>query len=238
MNITAWAHRFARAASGCAVAAFLLTTTLASPAAAWDARAAEKSTLRVAIIAEQNGKKVFAGHGTGFVIDRGYIATNWHVASPSSLTKANIPFKLYIISTYVPEFTEAETVWTSEQLDLAVLRVKTLNLPVQARFAERAQLALGFLHLPLARLDLGEIEHIVDDVQQVLAAQRNVAEIFAILGRTDGAEHLFRHHLGEADDGVHGRPELVAHMREEFGLAPVRLFGRETSLEGAQPFGI
>jgi len=130
MDITAWAHRFARAASGCAAAAFLLTTTLVSPAAAWDARTAEKSTLRVAIIAEQNGKKVFAGHGTGFVIDRGYIATNWHVASPSSLTKANIPFKLYIISTYVPEFTEAETVWTSEALDLAVLRVKTLDLPV------------------------------------------------------------------------------------------------------------
>ena len=107
--------------SGCAAAAFILTATHTAPAAAWDARAAEKSTVRVAIIAEKDGKKIFAGHGTGFVIDRGYVATNWHVAVATSLEKAKIPYKLYIISTYVPEFTLAETIWHSEALDLAVL---------------------------------------------------------------------------------------------------------------------
>jgi hypothetical protein len=130
MTIFAPALGLARAVSGCAAAAFILTATHTAPAAAWDAKAAEHSTVRVAVIAEKDGKKIFAGHGTGFVIDRGYIATNWHVAVSDQLDKAKIPYKLYIISTYVPEFTLAETIWHSEALDLAVLRVQGLNLPV------------------------------------------------------------------------------------------------------------
>jgi hypothetical protein len=128
MMTFARAHAVARAAAACAATAFLLTTP-ATPAAAWDAKAAERSTVRVAIIAERDGKKIFAGHGTGFVIDRGYVATNWHVAISTQLDKARIPYKLYIISTYVPEFTLAQTIWHSEALDLAVLRVANLSLP-------------------------------------------------------------------------------------------------------------
>lgn len=120
---------FARAAAGAALLGLLSAAALPTPAAAWDAKAAEKSTLRVALIAEVQGKKVFAGHGTGFVIDRGYVATNWHVAISNELINKKIPYKLYVISTYVPEFTEAETIWHSEDLDLAVLRVKNLDLP-------------------------------------------------------------------------------------------------------------
>ena len=121
---------FARAAAGAALFSLVLAAAVPKPAAAWDAKAAEKSTLRVALIAEVQGKKVFAGHGTGFVIDRGYVATNWHVAISNDLINKKIPYKLYVISTYVPEFVEAETIWHSEDLDLAVLRVKNLALPV------------------------------------------------------------------------------------------------------------
>lgn len=120
---------FARAAVGAVLLGSALAAALPAPARAWDAKAAEKSTLRVALIAEVQGKKVFAGHGTGFVIDHGYVATNWHVAISNELINKKIPYKLYIISTYVPEFTEAETIWHSEDLDLAVLRVKNLDLP-------------------------------------------------------------------------------------------------------------
>ena len=119
----------ARAAVGAALLSLASAAALPAPAAAWDAKAAEKSTLRVALIAEVQGKKVFAGHGTGFVIDRGYVATNWHVAISNDLINKKIPYKLYIISSYVTEFTEAETIWHSEDLDLAVLRVKNLSLP-------------------------------------------------------------------------------------------------------------
>lgn len=129
MKIFASALGLARAASGCAAAAFLVTATHSAPAAAWDAKAAEKSTLRVAIIAEVNGKKVFGGHGTGFVIDRDYVATNWHVAIASELIKQKIPYQLAVISSYVPNYVVAEIVWHSEDLDLAVLRVKNLDLP-------------------------------------------------------------------------------------------------------------
>jgi hypothetical protein len=123
------AVRFARAAAGAVLLGLAAAAALPAPAAAWDAKAAERSTLRVALIAEVQGKKVFAGHGTGFVIDRGYVATNWHVAISNELIKQKIPYKLYVISSYVPEFTEAETIWHSEDLDLAVLRVKNLDLP-------------------------------------------------------------------------------------------------------------
>ncbi|HEY7611247.1 MAG TPA: trypsin-like peptidase domain-containing protein [Alphaproteobacteria bacterium] len=129
MNVFASALGSVRALACGALLGAVMGTCLAAPAAAFDPKAAERSTLRVAIIAEKDGKKIFAGHGSGFVIDHGYIATNWHVAVPSSLIKAKIPFKLYLISTYVPNFVEAEIVWTSEALDLAVLRVRTLDLP-------------------------------------------------------------------------------------------------------------
>lgn len=120
----------ARAATGAALLGLAGAAAIPAPAAAWDAKAAEKSTLRVAVIAEVQGKKVFAGHGTGFVIDRGHVATNWHVAISNDLINKKIPYKLYVISAYVPEFIEAETIWHSENLDLAVLRVKNLDLPV------------------------------------------------------------------------------------------------------------
>jgi S1-C subfamily serine protease len=129
MKIFACALDFARAVSICAAASLPLAVAIAEPAAAWDAKAAERSTVRVAVIAEKDGKKIFAGHGTGFVIDRGYVATNWHVAVSDQLDKAKIPYKIYIISTFVPDYTLTEVIWHSEALDLAVLRVPGLDLP-------------------------------------------------------------------------------------------------------------
>lgn len=103
-----------------------------APASAFDAKTAENSTVRVVIGVQKDGKTVSAGHGTGFVIARGYIATNDHVASPDSLVKNKTAYKLYVINPQLSGYLEAEIVWSSSELDLAVIRVKDLPLaPLQ-----------------------------------------------------------------------------------------------------------
>jgi hypothetical protein len=49
-------------------------------------------------------------------------------------------------------------------------------------------------------------------------------EYSAVFIRTHGPEHFGQHHLGEADDGVERRSQLVAHVGEEFRLRAVRGF--------------
>ena len=76
-----------------------------------------------------------------------------------------------------------------------------------------------------AGLDLRHVEDVVDDVEQVLAALVDVLAVVAVLVAADRAEHLRLHDLGEADDGVERRAQLVAHIGEEARLRLVGLFG-------------
>ena len=76
-----------------------------------------------------------------------------------------------------------------------------------------------------AGLDLRHVEDVVDDVEQVLAALVDVLAVVAILVAADRAEHFRLHDLGEADDGVERRAQLVAHIGEEARLRLVGFFG-------------
>ena len=70
------------------------------------------------------------------------------------------------------------------------------------------------------RLDLGEVQHVVDQPAQVMRAREDVAEVLAMaLG--DDADAAVVHELGEADDPVQRRAQLVRHRREEVGLRAV-----------------
>jgi len=53
------------------------------------------------------------------------------------------------------------------------------------------------------RLDLREIEDVVDEGQEMPARLQDVLEIFGLL-LVDVAEHLLGEDLREADDGVEG----------------------------------
>jgi len=72
--------------------------------------------------------------------------------------------------------------------------------------------------LDLARLDLGEVEHVVDELQQVPARPRDLVDAFLLGPRSadcpgpSGA-------AGRAEDRVHRRAQLVAHARKELDLA-------------------
>ncbi len=69
----------------------------------------------------------------------------------------------------------------------------------------------------LARLDLGQVEDVVDEREQVVARGEDVVEVLRLL-LVDLAEHPFAQHLREADDRVQRRPQLVRHVGQELRL--------------------
>ena len=83
----------------------------------------------------------------------------------------------------------------------------------------RAQAELDVLDLELAGLDLREVEDVVDDRQQRLAGVADRLRVVALAGVEVGLEQQ----IGHADDAVHRRADLVAHVGEEVGLEARRL---------------
>ena len=94
----------------------------------------------------------------------------------------------------------------------------------QALIDQRLERELERPHLHAAGLDLGQVEHVVDQPEQMVGAGQDLLEI-AVLAL--GQEILAAAHdqPGEADDRVHRRPQLVAHVGQELGLRAARLLG-------------
>ena len=89
--------------------------------------------------------------------------------------------------------------------------------------------------LHLAAFDLAEVEHAVDEAEQVARVALDLAEVGnEVLGLRDVVD-LLRHHLGVADDRRERRAQLVAHVGEEGRLGEIggfrcRLGGGELQL--------
>ena len=66
-------------------------------------------------------------------------------------------------------------------------------------------------------LDLGQIEHVVDQREQVGARGEDVVEVLLLL-LVDVAEHPIPQHLRESEDRVERRSQLMRHVREELRL--------------------
>ena len=60
----------------------------------------------------------------------------------------------------------------------------------------------------------------------------DVARIFLVARRTDGAETLLRDDLGEAEDRIERGAQLVVHICEEGCLRRIRRFGLEPLAQG------
>ena len=86
------------------------------------------------------------------------------------------------------------------------------------QFVERE---VGVLQRHLAGLDLGQVEDVVDDLQQVLGGAIDLGQAFALLR----VARVATHQVGEADDGVHRRADLVAHVGQERALGAVGRLG-------------
>jgi hypothetical protein len=74
----------------------------------------------------------------------------------------------------------------------------------------------------LAGLDLGEVEHLVDEAKQVVAG---AIDALQRLQRLLGAEArgVLHHHVGEPNDGVERRAQLMAHAGNELRFVLARL---------------
>src|SRR5579862_1314281 len=78
----------------------------------------------------------------------------------------------------------------------------------------------------LARLAARDLQHRIDDVEQMASAARDVGGVFAVARVAVRAEELARDDLREADDGVQRRAQLVTHIGEEARLGGARGLGR------------
>jgi len=92
------------------------------------------------------------------------------------------------------------------------------------------------LEVELAGLDLGDVQDVVDDEQQVVGRVPDGLQVVALLALEAGLQG----YLGHADDGVHGRADLVAHLGQELALGPVGGFGfflglLQRGLDGSLP---
>ena len=84
-----------------------------------------------------------------------------------------------------------------------------------------AQVEVDGVQLELARLDLGEVEDVVDHRQQRVGRLLDHLQVLALLGVELGLQRQ----LGHADHAVHRRADLVAHVGEELALGAVGLLG-------------
>ena len=77
------------------------------------------------------------------------------------------------------------------------------------------------LQRQLAGLDLGEVQDVVEDGQQRLRRLLHHVQVLALHRLQRRAQHQLR----QADDAVHGRAHLVAHVGHELALGAVGLLG-------------
>ena len=106
------------------------------------------------------------------------------------------------------------------------------------RGQETVEGELRALHAQHAGLDLGDVQHVVDDTQQVMTGLLHVPQMILlprVLGRLQGQ---MRH----AHDGVQRGADLVAHVGQEVRLHTGQILGciarlRQTPVEGGHLFG-
>ena len=78
------------------------------------------------------------------------------------------------------------------------------------------------IEFELAGLDLGEIEHLVDEAEEMVTSAVHALQGLQRLFRAE-ARRVGDHHLGQTDDGVEGRAEFMAHPGDELRLILARL---------------
>ncbi len=86
---------------------------------------------------------------------------------------------------------------------------------VRAVFDDVAERQRFLVEFVATRLDARQVENFVDEVQEVLAGCMNIGRVFLVGLGGVRPEHLALHHLGEAEDRVERRAQLVAHRRQE-----------------------
>ena len=85
-------------------------------------------------------------------------------------------------------------------------------------------------HLHPPRLDLGQVEDVVDQAEQVLAAAVDRLQELLSCQRVEAAVAVVDQQLAEAEDGVQRCAQLVAHVGQELALDAARVLELEVGL--------
>ena len=87
---------------------------------------------------------------------------------------------------------------------------------------QRRELHGLWVELKFAGLDLRQVEHLVDEAKEVGSSAVYALQRLLRLFRAE-ARRIGDHHLGQTDDGVERRAQLVAHAGDELRLVLARL---------------
>ena len=147
-------------------------------------------------------------------------ASTWTITSPRSVNFTAFESRLRSTcrsrtpSPRIPAGTLSSTRQPSSTT-FSVARGATMLERFLDAFAEIERLLLQLEH---AGLDLREVEDVVDHTEERVSARADDLGELLLLRRQLGAEQQ----AGHPDHGVHRRPDLVAHRREEGALRPCR----------------
>ncbi len=101
------------------------------------------------------------------------------------------------------------------QLDL--FRIRRAREELHHLFQGRAQVEVDQRQFQLACFHLGEVEDVVEDGHEPVGAVADRAGVLFLVRGQVGVQHQ----AGHADHGIHRRPDLVAHVREELALRAI-----------------
>ncbi len=123
------------------------------------------------------------------------------------------------------------------QHQLQPLGVGTFGDQVREVVQQRGNGEVDLLERELVGLDLGEVQDVVDDAQQVARGLLDLLQVVQQSSVLRAAQRQMRH----ADDGVHGCADLVAHVGQEVTLHARSVLGPLLGLAqlgflGLQPF--
>ena len=90
-----------------------------------------------------------------------------------------------------------------------------------------AQIEVDFLQFQAIGLDLGQIQHAVDQGEQGLGAAADDVHVLALGVVEGGLGQDLRH----ADDAIHGRADFVADVGEKIALGAIRGLGAELGIQ-------
>ena len=107
------------------------------------------------------------------------------------------------------------------ELDAQVLPEGALARELKHAGQGRVQIEASQLERHAAGIDGGEVEDVIDQVEQVVRGTDDAVRVL-FLALIQRAEILVGQNLGEPDDGGERRPELIRDVGEEFGRQPVR----------------
>ena len=177
--------------------AFALALPAVPAAEALDVRRFEQSVVRVFVVIKRTDGASVASSGTGFVIAPEYVATNNHVVTlgngaasgekPATLVTVREPGTV--------QDRKAEIVWSSKELDLAIIRVPGMNRPA-LRLLRASPLEYPFKGAEVWALGFPGVA----DVIMPAEAERASATVTrGVVGRIG---------MGGGDDAVRERPVI------------------------------